>query len=76
MKDIRKVHREANLTAYAWAGDISTSEYAEAETQSFANKILPSKHGLKLRFSQLFIRRIGTEDFSTKRERRTKVVLQ
>jgi hypothetical protein len=72
----RKVDREADLPAEARARDVFTSEHAEAKGQPLANDILTPGHGLNLRFSQVSVFGVSSEDLGTKRERGAKIVQQ
>ena len=55
MKEVREIHREADLTADPRARDILTSQQAETEAQPIAKRILPARHSLNLRSSQVSV---------------------
>jgi hypothetical protein len=75
VKEVRKIHREADLATEARAGRVLTSKNTEAEAQSIANHIMAPSHGLKLRFSQSSVSGVSAVNLSSKGERRAKIVL-
>src|SRR5579863_9751742 len=69
-----KVDGKTDLTADAWACNVSASEQTETEVESVADMVLATSHGLKLASAQIPVFRIGTEDLGSERELRGEVV--
>jgi hypothetical protein len=69
-----EINREAYLPAKTRARDVLTSQQSETEVQPFANDILAPGHGLNLRFSQISVFGVSSEDLGPKRERRAKIM--
>jgi hypothetical protein len=76
VKNRWKIHGEAELPADPWARLVLTSQQAEGETETIANRVLTSHQTLQLASAESNVVRYAAIDLAPKSQPRVEVVHQ
>src|SRR5690349_17064167 len=74
VKNVRKIHGEPDLAAYARTRDVFAAERAETETQAVSNRVLASEQSLELALGQIPVVRVSPVNLAPQRESGCEVV--